>query len=679
MSGAPTEHGPGELDESTFLESREGQLRLWRMSMRARYVAVVSIAVLALLPVAGPHRFWIAAALALLIVPYNYIYDASMRRTHHLSPIVAFSDQVVVVAFLAYAPELVAPILLVMLSINATSAVSFGRKIAAEGAAVGWLGAAGVLWASGNPAHGWASFLVYALASAFIITVVGGIAAIERDVRGRYVDLMGGIDAVVWEQLTHAPTTLYVNRRATDIIGYPAESWTQPHFWHEHVHPDDREWVAQQYRQAVKAGRNTEIEYRFVRPDGTTVWLQDRMRVEVDSANHATSVRGVMVDVTARKLAEEQTAQYLNLVQHVDVALFVFALAEPADHLSLTLLAINPVGARLVSPSARPGSPIGRRLLDIAPDIDQASADLVCEALTEVIHKGEGFRFDEMRFDPDRPQLPDLHGQRLPAARRLSGSLAPGRDRAGHLGGRSAASGPPRRPDRPAQPLPPDRSAAPLAAPLVPDPGSGGAAGHGPGPVQGDQRRAGPRPRRPVAHRAEPTPPGPAGTHRRGGGPAGRRRVRCAADRPGRPGHGRAGRGGHPRGPGAALPPGRDQPAGQRQHRHRRLPRARGGRRDAGPPSRRGHVHGQAHRRRRGRLRARTRPVEHPSTLAAGRAASGHRRGRAGAALPAIGRSGHRRGPRPPRRWCAGCIPSTASCRPASSSSWPRCRGRSRP
>ena len=107
-----------------------------------------------------------------------------------------------------------------MLSINATSAVSFGRKIAAEGAAVGWLGVACVLWASGNPGHGWASFLVYALASAFIIMVVGGIAAIERDVRGRYVDLMGGIDAVVWEQLTHRPTTLYVNRRAEEIIGY---------------------------------------------------------------------------------------------------------------------------------------------------------------------------------------------------------------------------------------------------------------------------------------------------------------------------------------------------------------------------------------------------------------------------------------------------------------------------
>ena len=43
------------------------------------------------------------------MVPYNYLYDVGMRRTNRLSPIIAFSDQVVVVAFLAFAPELSAP------------------------------------------------------------------------------------------------------------------------------------------------------------------------------------------------------------------------------------------------------------------------------------------------------------------------------------------------------------------------------------------------------------------------------------------------------------------------------------------------------------------------------------------------------------------------------------------
>ncbi|HVN50762.1 MAG TPA: hypothetical protein VMT43_04990, partial [Acidimicrobiales bacterium] len=241
MSGPAAEKGSSERDDSSSVESRERQQRVWRMTLRARYAAILSATVAALLPIAGPHGRWIALALLVVVMPYNYLYDWMMRRTGSLSPVIAFSDQVITVAMLAFAPDLVAPILLVMLAINATSAVGFGRRVAAEAAVVGFVGVAGVLWVK-DPAHGWATFLVYMLASAFIITVVGGIAAVEREVRARYLDLMGGIDAIVWEQLTYKPTTLYVNRRAEDIVGYPAESWAQPNFWHDHVHPDDREW-----------------------------------------------------------------------------------------------------------------------------------------------------------------------------------------------------------------------------------------------------------------------------------------------------------------------------------------------------------------------------------------------------------------------------------------------------
>jgi diguanylate cyclase (GGDEF)-like protein/PAS domain S-box-containing protein len=398
MSGTTTEQGSAERDDSSSVESRERQLRVWRMTLRARYAAIISVSVAALLPIAGPHGRWIALALLVVVLPYNHLYDRIMRRTGSLSPIIAFSDQVIVVGFLAFAPELIAPILLVMLAINATSAVAFGRKIAAEGAIVGCIGVAGVLWVK-DPAHGWATFLVYTLASAFIISVVGGIAAVEREVRARYIDLMGGIDAVVWEQLTHKPTTLYVNRRAEEIIGYPAESWAQPHFWHSHVHPDDREWVAERYRDAVKAGENCEVEYRFIRPSGSIVWLQDRMRLEHDGAGNVVRVRGVMVDVTAQKLAEQRSDQYLNLVEHLDVALFVFGLKD-LDDASLSLLAVNPEGAELIEPSMQ--AAIGRRLSDLLTPANDTAAQLINEALANVIRSGEGFRFDDLRFEGPR-------------------------------------------------------------------------------------------------------------------------------------------------------------------------------------------------------------------------------------------------------------------------------------
>jgi diguanylate cyclase (GGDEF)-like protein/PAS domain S-box-containing protein len=394
MSGSAVEQRPPEREESSILESRERQLRVWQMALRTRYAGILAVACAAMLPLAGRHGRWLAAALILVMIPYNYLYDAIMRHTGRLSPIIAFSDQVAIVAVMAYAPELVSPILLVALAINATSAVAFGRKIAAEGAFVGCIGIAGVLLVR-DPAHGWAPFLVYALASAFIIAVVGGVAAAERDVRGRYIDLMGGIDAVVWEQVTHSPTTLYVNRRAEELIGYPAESWAQPGFWRQHVHPDDVGWVHDRYRTAVKSGHSCELEYRFIRPDGSVVWLQDRMGVEVDSSGNPTSVRGVMVDVTARKRAEEQSAQYLNLVEHLDVALFVFGLAEDGDE--LVLLAVNPAGAELVDLPA--DEMLGHPLPEVMSPANQDTWSLVREVFQRVIATGEGIRIDNLHFE----------------------------------------------------------------------------------------------------------------------------------------------------------------------------------------------------------------------------------------------------------------------------------------
>ena len=94
MSGATAEHDSAERDDSSLLESRDRQLQVWRMTLRARYVAIMAVAAAALLPVAEPHGRWISLALVVVVMPYNYLYDWLMRRTNRLSPIIAFSDQV---------------------------------------------------------------------------------------------------------------------------------------------------------------------------------------------------------------------------------------------------------------------------------------------------------------------------------------------------------------------------------------------------------------------------------------------------------------------------------------------------------------------------------------------------------------------------------------------------------
>jgi diguanylate cyclase (GGDEF)-like protein/PAS domain S-box-containing protein len=382
--------GADGLTGSSALESRERQQALWRMTLRARYVAIGVAGLLALLPLAGRHHFWVAAITFLVVIPYNAIYDYVMHRTGVLTPVLAYSDQVIAVALMALAPELTVPLLLILLAIDATNAVSFGRRVAGQSACVGAFGA-GFLILINRPTGAVAAFLIYLAAGAFIVLVVGGVSEVERSLRSRYAELMSGIDAVVWEQLTRHPSTLYVNRRAEELLGHPPSAWEQPGFWGRTVHPDDRQWAAKVYRDAIRRGENAELEYRMNASDGRVVWVHDQMRVEVDADGRVVHVRGVLLDITERKRAEEQANQYVNLVERIQLALFVFL----ADGEDLLLIAINPEASLITG--AHAATSVGRRVEEILP---VPEADVLRDSLLDTVASGEGFVIDEFRLTP---------------------------------------------------------------------------------------------------------------------------------------------------------------------------------------------------------------------------------------------------------------------------------------
>jgi diguanylate cyclase (GGDEF)-like protein/PAS domain S-box-containing protein len=382
--------GAGWLTGGSALAASDSQRALWRMTLQLRYVAIAAAGLLALLPVAGQHHYWVAAITFLVVIPYNAVFAAVLDRTGVLTPVVAYSDQVLAVALMAFAPELSIPLLLIMLAIDATSAVSFGRRVAGQSAIVGALGA-GFLMAIHKPTGSTATVLLYVACGTFIILVVGGVSEVERSVRGRYAELMSGIDAVVWEQLTRHPSTLYVNQKAEELFGYTTAAWGQPGFWGRTVHADDRSWATRVYRDSIRRGENAELEYRMLTIDGRTLWVQDRMRVEVDSDGRVVHVRGVLLDITERKRAEEQVSQYVNLVKRIQLALFVF-LAE-GDELRLT--AINPEASLITGTS--PDSATGRLLDEVLPIVE---ADLLRDSLLDTVATGEGFVIEEFRLAP---------------------------------------------------------------------------------------------------------------------------------------------------------------------------------------------------------------------------------------------------------------------------------------
>ena len=122
----------------------------------------------------------------------------------------------------------------------------------------------------------------------------------------RYRELVEGLDASVWEADPQTWQFTFVSRHAETVLGYPVNQWlSEPNFWVDHIHPDDRDKAISFCQQSTQEGRNHEFEYRAIASDGSVVWLRDLVTVE-SAEGKPVRLKGVMIDITALKRAEEE-------------------------------------------------------------------------------------------------------------------------------------------------------------------------------------------------------------------------------------------------------------------------------------------------------------------------------------------------------------------------------------
>jgi hypothetical protein len=123
----------------------------------------------------------------------------------------------------------------------------------------------------------------------------------------RWRDLVNGLtDVIVWEGDPVTFQFSFVCQSAQKILGYPLERWLTPDFWVEVIHPDDRQWALNFCREEIAGGRDHEFEYRCIGSDGRVVWLRDRTYVVCDPQGQIQKTRGLMIDITKSKQAEEE-------------------------------------------------------------------------------------------------------------------------------------------------------------------------------------------------------------------------------------------------------------------------------------------------------------------------------------------------------------------------------------
>ena len=110
--------------------------------------------------------------------------------------------------------------------------------------------------------------------------------------------------AVFWMMSPDWQEIVYVSPAFEKIYGLPCEElYKRPAIWIDAVHPEDRQWLQPFYQE--QQGRDFDIEYRVVRPDGSICWVKNSISSIRSKSGEITLMSGIAEDVTKRKLAEE--------------------------------------------------------------------------------------------------------------------------------------------------------------------------------------------------------------------------------------------------------------------------------------------------------------------------------------------------------------------------------------
>jgi PAS domain S-box-containing protein len=163
-----------------------------------------------------------------------------------------------------------------------------------------------------------------------------------RQIEQRY-ETLANIAPVGIFRTDPAGGTTYVNPAWSAMAGLP-HAQAMGEGWIEAVHPEDREGLRRTWQEVVEKGGVAFSDYRFLRPDGTIVWVMGQAVPERDEQGQILGYIGTITDITARKRAEEVMILHnaeleRRVAERTQELNFALQKAQGADRLKSAFLA----------------------------------------------------------------------------------------------------------------------------------------------------------------------------------------------------------------------------------------------------------------------------------------------------------------------------------------------------
>jgi PAS domain S-box-containing protein len=153
-------------------------------------------------------------------------------------------------------------------------------------------------------------------------------AILERERRLEEALRAGG---VITFDLDLRAGLIKLSPNAREILGLGAQRLLASAEWMGRIHPEDRPSLDTRLESANGNERSHSMTFRFQRPDGREVWLEQVAVTHPDSTGQPARINGLMTDVTERKRFEEEISRAWKSAALADQAKSSFLSAASHD------------------------------------------------------------------------------------------------------------------------------------------------------------------------------------------------------------------------------------------------------------------------------------------------------------------------------------------------------------
>src|SRR5688572_25650361 len=135
-------------------------------------------------------------------------------------------------------------------------------------------------------------------------------ALLAQSEHRRLEDVVSNVPGIVWESRVDPSGTTrtehFISQHVEKMLGYTVQEWmSEPRFWLTIIPDEEREETLRLNDAIFASGTDGTVQYRWKTKDGRLLWVEGHLSVIFDENKVPIGLRGVTLDISERKAAEE--------------------------------------------------------------------------------------------------------------------------------------------------------------------------------------------------------------------------------------------------------------------------------------------------------------------------------------------------------------------------------------